>query len=442
MKSRPVRFFFDSRTLFLLLSIGALLIGSDPCWGLKADQILVLANRKASGSVGLARYYMKNRGVPADNLVKLWVTNREEISREEYEKNVAIPVRRYLNNKDPFRLIQCLVIMYGFPLKVAQPKLTSEEEAQLEKLQTRRDNLRRQIEGAGGEEKEKLEALKQEPAKLERKISALKRTDQISSLDSEIALVLEEDYSLSGWIPNPYFLGYRGKHVENFPRRVFLVSRLDGPSEEIVHRIIDDSVLAEKRGLQGTAYFDARWADPGDKETSGYGFYDKSIHRTANLVKKSKLMPVVLEDQESLFQPGDCPDAALYCGWYSLANYMDAFEWQLGAVGYHIASSECVSLKRKKSRTWCKMMLEKGVAATIGPVGEPYVQAFPVPEIFFGLLIQGRLTLAECYAASNPFWSWKIVLVGDPLYRPFKNSGAGAKKMTSSTMNYPYTPSP
>lgn len=50
---------------------------------------------------------------------------------------------------------------------------------------------------------------------------------------------------------------------------------------------------------------------------------------------------------------------------------------------------------------------------------EPYVQAFPVPEIFFGLLIKGQLALAECYAASTPFISWRMVLIGDPLYRPF-----------------------
>jgi len=66
------------------------------------------------------------------------------------------------------------------------------------------------------------------------------------------------------------------------------------------------------------------------------------------------------------------------------------------------------------------MMLEKGVAATVGPVGEPYVQAFPVPEVFFAALLDGRLSLAECYAVSTPFLSWKMVLIGDPLYRPFK----------------------
>ena len=49
------------------------------------------------------------------------------------------------------------------------------------------------------------------------------------------------------------------------------------------------------------------------------------------------------------------------------------------------------------------MMLEKGVAATIGAISEPYVQALPIPDVFFGLLIDGRLTLAECYALSNLF---------------------------------------
>ena len=132
-------------------------------------------------------------------------------------------------------------------------------------------------------------------------------------------------------------------------------------------------------------------------------------------------MPVLVDDSAKLFQPGDGPDAALYCGWYSLAKYVDAFTWNPGAVGFHIASSECSTLRNKKSRVWCKMMLEKGVAATIGPVYEPYVKAFPIPETFFKFLIDGYLSLAECYFISTPFLSWQMVLVGDPLYRPFKN---------------------
>jgi uncharacterized protein (TIGR03790 family) len=67
-------------------------------------------------------------------------------------------------------------------------------------------------------------------------------------------------------------------------------------------------------------------------------------------------------------------------------------------------------------------MLEKGIAATIGPVGEPYVSGFPLPQIFFGYLVDGYLTLAECYLISLPYLSWKMVLIGDPLYRPFMNN--------------------
>ena len=68
------------------------------------------------------------------------------------------------------------------------------------------------------------------------------------------------------------------------------------------------------------------------------------------------------------------------------------------------------------------MMLEKGAAATIGPVGEPYVDAFPPPELFFSFLTAGR-NLVESYFFSLPHLSWKMVLIGDPLYRPFARQG-------------------
>ena len=99
-----------------------------------------------------------------------------------------------------------------------------------------------------------------------------------------------------------------------------MVSRLDGPSEQIVRRIIDDSIYAEKNGLDGIAYFDARWPMNNTRKLSGYDLYDNSIHRAANRVRKSNLS-VVVNDSSELFRPGECPDASLYCGWYSLANY-------------------------------------------------------------------------------------------------------------------------
>jgi uncharacterized protein (TIGR03790 family) len=404
--------------LVLLLAAAILLTISSPSWGLTPREILVVANKKLTKSVSLAKYYMERRGIPENNLITLSAPNKENIRGRDYEKDLAIPVRSHLKDKDPFKFIKCLVIMYGLPLKVNRPQ-PPEIRLELKTLRTKRDILKNQIKTS--KEKEGKSDLQEELSTIKNKIVKLQHANRSASLDSEIALVLEEHYELEGWVPNPYFLGYRGKRIQGLPKDALMVSRLDGPSAEIVRRMIDDSLLAEEQGLQGTAYFDARWSEPEQRKTSGYAFYDQSIHRAARLVKKSNILPVILNDRSTLFQPGDCPEAALYCGWYSLKKYIDAFYWRPGAVGYHIASGECVTLREQKSNVWCKMMIEKGAAATLGPVSEPYVQAFPPPEVFFGLLLEGRLALAECFAASSPFWSWKMVLIGDPLYCPFKN---------------------
>jgi len=200
-----------------------------------------------------------------------------------------------------------------------------------------------------------------------------------------------------------------------------MVARLDAPSVDIVRRMIDDSLAIDAAGLNGTAYIDARYTKPDpQKKLEGYAFYDNSLHLAAERIKSSRMMPVVVNDKAELFQAGEAPNAALYCGWYSLSRYVDAFDWQRGAVGYHIASGECGTLRSGTSQGWCKRMLEDGAAATVGPVSEPYVTAFPVPEIFFPVLIDGYYTLAEAYFLSLPYLSWQMVLVGDPLYRPFK----------------------
>jgi uncharacterized protein (TIGR03790 family) len=395
---------------------------------LTPEQVLVVANKMAWYSVDLAKYYMKRRGIPLNNLIEINAPTNEHCSREDYEKYIAFPVKAFFEKNDPEgNKFHCLVTVYGLPLEVLRPKLSSEEQKQLLELQKKQDLIRSWIVKAKErQDSQEIKTLREEEAEIKKQINQVGKVFQGAAVDSELALVREENYRLDGWLPNKYFLGYRGKEIKNIPQKAMLVSRLDGPSEEIVRRIIDDSLQAEKEGLRGKAYFDARWPDPRDKEVKGsYAFYDRAIHNAARLVEKSRRMPVILDSKEKLFQPGECPDAAIYCGWYSLARYVDAFTWVRGAVGFHIASQECQTLKNRGSQVWCKMMLEKGVAATLGPVAEPYIQTFPVPDIFFGLLVDGKLSLAECYALSNPFWSWQMVLIGDPLYRPFMNSRNG-----------------
>ena len=55
---------------------------------------------------------------------------------------------------------------------------------------------------------------------------------------------------------------------------------------------------------------------------------------------------------------------------------------------------------------------------TLGPVAEPYLRTFPPPQLFFRLLFDPKLGIAEICMLSCPYLSWQMVLLTDPLYRP------------------------
>ena len=407
-------------SLFLL----CLFLGwNESCLALEPSEVLVVANRDMEGSVDLAGYYMEKRGIPASHLLSLPLSLNETMARAEYDNVLVKGVLKSLETLKPAHRIDAIVLMYGVPLKVAPPPLTSEVQA---RLHTYRESQKAGVKN-GAEPDADVGGIEQENKEMRQKIRDLLNTNQRAAVDSELSLVKVEKYDLEGWIKNPYYLGFQGQDGAISKNEVLLVCRLDGPDVATVRRVIDDRVWAEENGLQGLAYFDARWPEPVKSHgLDGYQVYDSSLHRAAETVEQR--IEVVLEATEALFPEKGCPDAAMYCGWYSLGNYIDSFEWQRGAVAYHIASSECSTLRKKESSVWCLKMLEKGVAATIGPVYEPYVQGFPVPHVFFNQLVEGYMSLGESYLVSLPYLSWQMVLVGDPLYQPFKPVGVNDLK--------------
>jgi uncharacterized protein (TIGR03790 family) len=278
---------------------------------------------------------------------------------------------------------------------------------------------------------------------IDQQLSIFDKNETGASLDSELALVLwSDDYELLRWQPNYLRAGY-----EVSPwRRMYptiMVCRIDAPTPALARKLIDVAIATEKQGLQGKAYIDARGLTKPDGPTplsGSYEDYDRALLTTARGLQEQTTVPTVLDESPELFSAGECPDAALYCGWYSLAKYVDAFDWKPGAVAYHLASGEAETLHMPDSQVWCKRMIEDGVAATMGPVYEPYLAAFPRPEQFFGLLLQGELTLVECYYRTLPYNSWMMTLIGDPLYRPFVNRKvrkAGSDSTTASELALP-----
>ena len=245
------------------------------------------------------------------------------------------------------------------------------------------------------------------------------QTDQTeSAVDSELALMWLGGYLRAGKVDNPLYWRaqqvIRQRHLPVAP--TMMVCRLDGPSPQIVHDLIAASVRVEEQGLEGKVALDAR----GRTGEDAYGIYDQSIRNLAMLLKRKTKLEVTLEDTEALIPAHSIEHIALYCGWYSLRSYVPPGSFNPGAVGFHIASLEMVSLRSPNEHGWVRGLLSDGVAATVGPVAEPYLQSFPRADEFFPLLLTGRLTLAEVYWRTEPWASWMQDCIGDPLYNPFK----------------------
>ena len=158
------------------------------------------------------------------------------------------------------------------------------------------------------------------------------------------------------------------------------------------------------------------------------------------MVEKSGVKTVV-DDLPKLFPPGSCPNTALYCGWWGLRKYVPAFTWVKGAVGFQVASAEAETLRGARTQVWCKRMIDEGIAATFGPVNEPFLQSFPNPSHFFAFLLTGRYTVAEAFWYSSPMNSWMQTLIADPLYTPFrKNPKMSVAELTEALKSRPIRP--
>lgn len=264
------------------------------------------------------------------------------------------------------------------------------------------------------------------------------------SLDSELSLLWRdgEDYGLSWRQANALHHGFKriqgGSHKE-IP--LLMVSRLDAPTVDHAVQMVDRAIEAERQGLAGTIYLDARGL-PVKDQADAYGRYDQSLRDLHGFVTQQTTYRSVLENTEARFQrPGDAPDVALYAGWYRLRQYEDAFTFRPGAIGYHMASAEAVSIHNSMERGWCKNALERGITATLGSVGEPYLDSFPEPLEFISLMMTGQYSLVEAYYLTSRWVSWRMVLFGDPLYNPWKAKPAAQRSALTMFTLAPIAPS-
>ena len=183
-------------------------------------------------------------------------------------------------------------------------------------------------------------------------VERYQQADASASLDSELSFLWWESgtYPLAWRLPNPLYLGYAAQAM-NWPLPLLMVSRIDAPTVTHARGMIDQAMSTESGGLRGNVYVEARGMKKG--RPLSYGFYDADMQDFANKFRTLASYPLTLENTQQRFnQPDQAPNVALYVGWYRLRHYEDAFTFNPGAIGYHIASGEAVSIHNPKEMGW------------------------------------------------------------------------------------------
>jgi uncharacterized protein (TIGR03790 family) len=359
-----------------------------------AAATVVLYNESDRDSRELARFYAAKRGIPNELLVGVDCPAREEISREEYDRTIAEPLRKTFARNGWWKVnedasaservernrIRFIAVMRGVPLRITS-------------VLNYAGDTPNPANPVGGRNE--------------------------AAVDSELVTLGLALRNISGAMNNPYYRSFTRFADAKMPG-LMLVGRLDAASPATVRRMITDGLAVEQNGLRGFAYIDARGIkDPGLAEG------DKWLFNIAAEARRQGT-PVILDDGEGMFPvPYPMLHAALYFGWYSenVAGPMadPRFRFEPGAIAVHIHSFSAATL-REPRRYWAAPLLEEGAAATLGNVYEPYLGLTPNLDVFYERLRAG-MTFAESAWSAERVLSWMTTCIGDPLYRPFK-SGA------------------
>jgi uncharacterized protein (TIGR03790 family) len=359
---------------------------------------IVLYNATQPESLALAKYYAAKRAIPAEQLIGLSCSGNEEISRDAYLVTIEAPLRAAFTKAGWWRIsvdaagrryvasaqMRFVAIMRGVPLKIASTAHPPPSD------------FTREIQPGSPME-------------------VLVKANE-ASVDSELSALFALREELPAFVPNPYYRRFTPILQVPPNSSPLLVCRLDGPSDAIVRRMIDDSLATERKGLWGWAYLDARGI-----KTGPYAPGDEWITVAGKLLRRQGVPVISDYAPETLPEGFSVTDAAIYYGWYA-SDATGPFATRdaifvPGAVAVHLHSFSARTL-RDPNVAWAAPLLRDGADATLGNVYEPYLELTAHFDVMQDRLMNG-FTLAESAYAAVRGLSWMGVVIGDPLYRPY-----------------------
>lgn len=368
----------------------------------------------------VARDYLRQRNIPQQNLIAIPMATSESVDRSEFISTILNPFIEHLIEtslieafdagfdpigrkritilKNPFRY---LVLCYEVPVHIREMENCPDEP----------DWIRAAFQG-------KSETIPQFET------GPLAKNE--ASVDAELALILKRDQPLRGFVPNPFFKNTSPTGITD----ILKVSRLDGPSARSAINLVASALRAEEFGLAGRAYVDE------DGREGAYKKGNQWLANCASLFEKAGFDLTHDTNRHTLSTDSRFDAPALYAGWY--ARHLDGpatiegFRFPDGAVAAHLHSFSASPL-RSASKGWVGPLVHRGVAATFGNVAEPYLDFTHQFDAFFAALLNGW-NIADAAYFAQPTLSWQNIVVGDPLYQPFKRSLAEQLDLTGNPM--------
>jgi uncharacterized protein (TIGR03790 family) len=351
---------------FLLGCLAPLLLSQQP------DSVLLVVNQPSALSRKIGEYYAAGRRIPASNICFLNGSTNEEVSRSEFDEQIARPVQKFLRGHNLIEKVLYIVTTSGVPLKV-------------------RGNL-----GLAGE---------------------------AASVDSELTLLYFDlhgrAHPLPAGIANPFFgkIGAPFRHPD-FP--IYLVTRLTGFDFDDVKGIIDRALVARNRGR---FVIDLKGSD----KTKGNAW----LLQAAQQLPRDR---VVLDGSRTVLSHES--DVIAYASWGSndpdRKDRHLGFRWLPGAIMTEYVSTNGRTFARPPDswnlgawgdpkatfagspQSLTADYIHDGATGASGHVYEPYLQFTPRPNILLPAYYHGR-NLAESYYLAIPVLSWMNIVIGDPL---------------------------
>ncbi len=369
-------------TIFLVMVVGSPALSVAQT----AANVAVVINENSASSQQVGEYYIRQRAIPASNVIRVRTGQDETIDRVAYQSTIEGPIANALARQRLEDRILYIVLTKGIPLR---------------------------INGTGG------------------------INGTVASVDSELTLLYRrmtgQQIPPAGRVNNPYYLGAKEvRDASRFTHReqdIYLVSRLDAFTVEEALALVDK---AKSAGSEGKFVLDQRaalvnrtgedWLEVAAKRLDAQGMGDR----------------VMLDSS-----PQGVRNVSDVLGYYSWGsndprNRVRAFGMGFvpGSLAATFVSSAARTFKQPPA-DWVPSdtadqtkwfggtpqsligdLIHEGATGAAGHVAEPYLQSTVRPEILFPAYVAG-FNLIEAFYLATPHLSWQTVVVGDPLCAPF-----------------------